>query len=133
MLQRPGLLLIGGVVYAAFGGHCDYGDYRGWVLGALELDAGVELQPGVVVRRALQLHREARALVATLQVDGVSVGARREARALGRHVRRPPFAGSITGVDVRRPRAGSGRCRRWAPQWKKAGPRRRCQPTAPDT
>lgn len=32
-LQRPGLLLMGGVVYAAFGGHCDYGDYRGWVFG----------------------------------------------------------------------------------------------------
>jgi putative pyrroloquinoline-quinone binding quinoprotein len=32
-LQRPGLLLMGGVVYAAFGGHCDVPPYRGWVVG----------------------------------------------------------------------------------------------------
>src|SRR5262249_29846335 len=32
-LQRPGLLLMNGVVYAAFGGHCDIPNYRGWVVG----------------------------------------------------------------------------------------------------
>lgn len=32
-LQRPGLLLIDGVVYAAFGGHCDITPYQGWVFG----------------------------------------------------------------------------------------------------
>jgi hypothetical protein len=32
--QRPGLLLLGGVVYAGFGSHCDYGpDFRGYVAG----------------------------------------------------------------------------------------------------
>jgi hypothetical protein len=31
--QRPGLLLMGGVVYAGFGAHCDIGTYRGWVVG----------------------------------------------------------------------------------------------------
>ncbi len=31
-LQRPGLLLSNGVIYVAFSGHCDVGDYRGWVV-----------------------------------------------------------------------------------------------------
>ncbi len=31
--QRPGLLLLGGVVYAAFGSTCDLGTYSGWVFG----------------------------------------------------------------------------------------------------
>ena len=33
LLQRPGLLLMNGVVYAAFGGLCDTPPYRGWVVG----------------------------------------------------------------------------------------------------
>jgi CelD/BcsL family acetyltransferase involved in cellulose biosynthesis len=32
-LQRPGLLLLDGVVYAAFGGHCDITPYQGWIFG----------------------------------------------------------------------------------------------------
>jgi len=32
-LQRPGLLLQNGSVYMAFGGHCDYQPYRGYVIG----------------------------------------------------------------------------------------------------
>lgn len=32
-MQRPGLLLLGGVVYAAFGAHCDIQPYRGYVVG----------------------------------------------------------------------------------------------------
>src|SRR6185369_8670408 len=30
-MQRPGLLLMNGVVYAAFGGHCDRLPFRGWI------------------------------------------------------------------------------------------------------
>jgi outer membrane protein assembly factor BamB len=32
-LQRPGLLLMDGVVYAAFGGHCDNPPWQGWIVG----------------------------------------------------------------------------------------------------
>src|SRR5262245_11351414 len=32
-LQRPGLLLLNGVVYAAFGGHCDTSPWQGWIVG----------------------------------------------------------------------------------------------------
>jgi outer membrane protein assembly factor BamB len=32
-LQRPALLLMDGVVYLAFGGHCDFQPYQGWVAG----------------------------------------------------------------------------------------------------
>lgn len=32
-LQRPGLLLMGGVVYAAFGSSCDISPWQGWVFG----------------------------------------------------------------------------------------------------
>jgi len=32
-LQRPGLLLMDGVIYAGFGGHCDISPYQGWVFG----------------------------------------------------------------------------------------------------
>ena len=31
--QRPGVLLMNGVVYGGFGAHCDIGGYRGWVIG----------------------------------------------------------------------------------------------------
>jgi hypothetical protein len=43
-LQRPGLLLLDGVVYAAFGGHCDTRPWRGWVF-------GVSTQTGQVTTR----------------------------------------------------------------------------------
>src|SRR5205823_1702545 len=32
-LQRAGLLLMNGVVYAGFGSHCDHGTYRGYIVG----------------------------------------------------------------------------------------------------
>jgi hypothetical protein len=31
--QRPGLLLMGGVVYGGFASHCDIGTYQGWIIG----------------------------------------------------------------------------------------------------
>jgi hypothetical protein len=35
-LQRPGLLLMEGVVYAAFGSDCDFGTFQGWIFGVTE-------------------------------------------------------------------------------------------------
>ncbi len=32
-MQRPGLLLMNGVVYAAFGSHCDHSPWQGWIFG----------------------------------------------------------------------------------------------------
>ncbi|MGZ6071331.1 MAG: choice-of-anchor D domain-containing protein, partial [Myxococcaceae bacterium] len=32
-IQRPGLLMLGDTVYATFAGHCDIGNYQGWVVG----------------------------------------------------------------------------------------------------
>ncbi len=32
-LQRPGLALVNGVVYAGFGSHCDLGEWIGWIAG----------------------------------------------------------------------------------------------------
>jgi Putative Ig domain/Abnormal spindle-like microcephaly-assoc'd, ASPM-SPD-2-Hydin len=37
--QRAGLLLLGGVVYAAFSSHCDIGGYQGWIAGVSEAGA----------------------------------------------------------------------------------------------
>ena len=38
-LQRPGLLLMNGVVYAAFGAHCDEPPWTGWIAGVSEAGA----------------------------------------------------------------------------------------------
>lgn len=35
-MQRPGLLLMNGVVYVAFGAHCDITPWQGWVVGVSE-------------------------------------------------------------------------------------------------
>jgi iron transport multicopper oxidase len=32
-MQRPGLVLVSGVIYAAFGSQCDHGTWQGWVVG----------------------------------------------------------------------------------------------------
>ena len=32
-IQRPGMLMLGDTVYATFAGHCDIGNYQGWVIG----------------------------------------------------------------------------------------------------
>jgi len=34
--QRPGLVLVNGVVYATFGSQCDYGNWEGWIVGVSE-------------------------------------------------------------------------------------------------
>ena len=34
--QRPGLVLVGGVIYAAFGSQCDDGSWNGWLVGVSE-------------------------------------------------------------------------------------------------
>ena len=39
--QRPGLLLLNGVVYAAFGSYCDLGPYRGYVVGVSTTKAAI--------------------------------------------------------------------------------------------
>jgi len=40
-LQRPGLLMMGGVVYMGFGSHCDFSPFRGWVVGVRASDGAV--------------------------------------------------------------------------------------------
>ncbi|MDE3136761.1 MAG: pyrrolo-quinoline quinone [Acidobacteriota bacterium] len=48
-LNRPGLALANGVIYIAFGSHCDLGDYHGWVMaygaGDLRLRAAFSTTP----------------------------------------------------------------------------------------
>jgi len=39
--QRPGLVLVNGVVYAAFGSQCDYGTWEGWLIGVSESSATI--------------------------------------------------------------------------------------------
>ena len=39
--QRPGLVLVKGVVYAAFGSQCDYGNWEGWLVGVSESNASI--------------------------------------------------------------------------------------------
>ncbi len=39
--QRPGLVLINGVVYAAFGSQCDFDHWEGWVVGVSESTASI--------------------------------------------------------------------------------------------
>jgi hypothetical protein len=40
-LQRPGLVLVKGVVYAAFGSMCDVGNWEGWLVGVSESSASI--------------------------------------------------------------------------------------------
>jgi hypothetical protein len=40
-MQRPGLLLLNGVVYAGFGAHCDHKQYRGYIVGVSTATAKV--------------------------------------------------------------------------------------------
>jgi hypothetical protein len=40
-LQRPGLLMMGGVIYMGFGSHCDFSPFRGWVVGVRASDGAV--------------------------------------------------------------------------------------------
>ena len=35
-IQRPGLLLLGGVIYVGFAGHCDFPPYQGYIAGVSE-------------------------------------------------------------------------------------------------
>jgi iron transport multicopper oxidase len=39
--QRPGLVLINGIVYAAFGSQCDFGNWDGWLVGVSEASASI--------------------------------------------------------------------------------------------
>jgi hypothetical protein len=39
--QRPGLVLVNGVVYAAFGASCDYDSWEGWLIGVSESTAKI--------------------------------------------------------------------------------------------
>jgi hypothetical protein len=41
-LQRPGLLLLEGVVYAGFGSDCDFNPFKGWVFGVSESEGTVK-------------------------------------------------------------------------------------------
>ena len=41
--QRPGLLLLNGIVYIGYSGHCDMDDYHGWILGYQANDLNQQL------------------------------------------------------------------------------------------
>jgi hypothetical protein len=41
--QRPGLLLLNGIVYIGYSGHCDMDDYHGWILGYKANDLNQQL------------------------------------------------------------------------------------------
>jgi Bacterial Ig-like domain (group 2) len=45
-LQRPGLVLVDGKLYLAFGSNCDYGDFHGWIA---SYDASALRQTGIFV------------------------------------------------------------------------------------
>lgn len=47
-LNRPGLLLVGNRLYVAFGGHCDMGNYHGWLFSYDVSDAAAMKQVGIL-------------------------------------------------------------------------------------
>src|SRR5262249_50764117 len=102
-LNRPGLLLLNGVLYVAFGSHCDFDAYHGWVFGydGLTLGRAFVVTPtggqGAVWQSGDGLSADASASVYMVTGNGTFTADR--VNLSNAVVRMVPQGGSLVPVD----------------------------------